>query len=105
MYDKSYATIVQNITFLRETSKCVFTRDDNPLYALKNIVLVSLQVNSGGATPMMSRAMPGEDFIDMYQTGDYLYIDVPLNQEQETRKVLTQISAGSSQYPAVWNEG
>jgi len=105
MYDKSYATIVQNILFLRETSKCVFTRDDNPLYAFKNVVLVSLQVNSGGAIPVMSRAVRGEDFIEMYQTGDYLYIDVPLNQEQETRKVLTQISAGSSQYPAIWNEG
>ena len=95
MYEK-HRHMTKSITFIQETTQCVFTRDNNPMYALKNVMHVSLQVNSGGAIPTMRRAVEGENFITKNNDLDFIYIDMPASQVPSVRKALTKVSSENS---------
>jgi len=75
------------------------------MYALKNVMHVSLQVNSGGAIPTMRRAVEGENFITKNNDLDFIYIDMPASQVPSVRKALTQVSNENPQCPQNWNTG
>ena len=46
-----YKDCVASVTFVREASKCVFTRNGNPLHTVKNVVAVRIQAESTGKLP------------------------------------------------------
>ena len=100
-----YHNMIGGITFLREASKCVFTRDNNPIYATKNVVSIQLRMNAGGAVPQMVNAVSAEDLIHEPFQGECIYVDTPVDQVAITRQVLHTISSSNPHFPQVWKQG
>ena len=68
-----YHNMLRSITFLKEASKCVFTRDDNPIYSTKNVVSIGVQAGTGGVCPRMLSIK--EDLILEGLQGEFIYVD------------------------------
>ena len=69
---KKYAHMVKDISSVRESSRCVFTNNDNPFYTVKNILCISIQANTGGATPTTIQVY--NNLLQETRTGEYIYI-------------------------------
>jgi hypothetical protein len=72
---KKYEDCVSNILFIREASKCVFTRNGNPLHTIKNIAAVTVQAEATRDAPQV-RSMRGL-LLDLPVQGVALLIDGP----------------------------
>ena len=49
-----YASVVKEVCFIREPSRCVFTRDNNPLHTTKCLVAITVAANTGECQPCTS---------------------------------------------------
>jgi len=98
-----YYNIVSGISFLREATRCVITRDNNPLYATKNIVIVSLKAGMSGITPSL-HTLRG-DLVAETLVGDYIYVDFPTEHSAQIRQALCLASATFPILPRDWRQG
>ena len=104
LYAHKHLEFIKSAHFLVETTKCVFTRDDNPIYTLKNILHVCLQANHGMIyKPKMVRMIREEDFMPSINNTDFIYIDMPTAQMAQVRQILLQQSRSDPLYPQTWN--
>jgi len=95
-----YGNMIKEICFVKEATRCVFTRDESPVYAVKNIVSISVQANTGGATPQMRQLR--EVVVDECPRGEFVYVDVPEEGLVETKLALNKLSAGEAVFPQEW---
>ena len=95
-----YGNMVKDICFIKETSRCVFTRDDSPVYAVKTVVSIAVQANTGGAIPRTLQLR--DTLIAETQQGEYIYVDVPDGRAIEIRQALSNLSAAEANVPQEW---
>jgi len=95
--------MLRSVVFLKEASKCVCTRDDNPIYSTKNVVSIGVQAGTGGACPRMLSIK--EDLILEGLQGEFIYIDFPTGHAAEIRQALHLLSTQDPNLPQVWRIG
>jgi len=70
-----YDNLIKEVCFIREASRCVFTRDGTPVHTVKNIAVITAQANldNSRATIHSMRNMLLEDI----HPGEQIFIDAP----------------------------
>jgi len=95
-----YGNMIKEICFVKEASRCVFTRDESPIYAIKNIVTISVQAHTGGAIPTIKQLR--STVIDEPPCGEFIYVDSPEGSVVEIRLALNRLSAVEPNVPQEW---
>ena len=93
--------LTKEVSFLREATRCVVTRNDNPMYVSKNILSVLVQGGAGGAVPDVLSMRIG-NFISEPLVGDFIYIDCPQLAEQTVRHAICMLSTTDPNLPVQW---
>ena len=87
---QKYRECVSGVTFIREASKCVLTRNNNPLHIVKNFAVVSVQADAPGKgvhTLSMKSIL-----LEVPDQGLVLMVDGPANGIQSIWKELNAAS-------------
>jgi len=100
LLNPKYSSMIQHIRFIREASRCVFTRDDSPVYAVKHILSIGVQANTGGAQAVVQSL--NSSVLSIPLKGDLIYVDVPQEHVMVVKHALYQFSAAEADLPQEW---
>ena len=98
-----HTQLVSKVDFLKEASRCIITRDKNPMYAIKNICAVELTGGGGGAIPRILSATGYEPLLRAQCGGEHFYVDVALTHRALMGQQLHNLSQHGYPMPASWN--
>jgi len=92
-----YDNMVKEVCFIREASRCVFTRDNTPMHTVKNVAVVTVQASLGSKkeTVHSMRSM----LLEEASSGEDILIDAPAN----TAMAIWQKLNAIGQLPGPWS--
>ena len=95
-----YKGMVKEVTFIREASKCVFTRRSSPMYVAKNIAVFSVRADLGDRKDctLSLRSL----LIDEVRAGSEILVDVPASFANDVLQRLNAICGPSCQHALEW---
>ena len=95
-----YDNLVKEVCFIREASRCVFTRDNTPIHTIKNVAIVSVQASLGDSkacTHVMRNMLLEED-----AQGEDILIDAPSSTATAIWQKLNAMGQKLGPQPIVW---
>ena len=95
-----YSSVVKEVCFIREPSRCVFTRDNNPYHAVKNLVAITVAANPSNTQlgTLSMRSM----LLDVPGGGDEILVDVQTKYAAEVLLSLNRAGAVVPGAPTHW---
>jgi len=95
-----YSNMVKEVCFVREPSRCVFTRQDNPYHTNKSLVAITVVHNSTNflARTLSMRSMLLDDPVE----GDEVLVDVPAKNADEVLRQLNRAGTVTPGAPTHW---
>ena len=96
-----FADMVSEICFIREPSRCVFTRNSNPIHMVKNLMAVTVQA-SISITSTITHSMR-EELLSREHEGDCIVVDVPAQAAMEYLKALRELGSRVTCVPSSWH--
>jgi len=96
-----YTNVVKEVCFIREPSRCVFTRDNNPVHTTKSLVAITVAANTGGVQPytFSMRSM----LLAEPAGGDMILVDVQTKHATAALAELTKASLTIPGAPVQWS--
>jgi len=92
--------MVSNVTFIREASRCVFTRDSTPVHHVKNIAAVTIRADGGQGTntEYCLRAM----LVDNFTNATQILVDVPAGSANDVWLKLNATCGPTTAFQLEW---